>query len=662
MRTARYHTFETDFTMNTTPWANGLVFPMQRGPYQNNGASPWYSTMTLGTPGQRLKLSIDSGTNITWVTSTLCAPDQCVHFGGSRFDYRASSTFEFTDCLQRPYSFGPWGTLQVETASEVLTTPSGATLPMKLFLAAAYSGDQFKQLDWDGGVGLPCSSAYTEGRSSFLFQELLRNGQLDPEHPYVAFDCNTKDCNGTCQMGAIDESKTRGPQLFLPWSVYSTLPGVEYIWSTDLKSYSVGGETLATNVKLALDSGSSQFKGDNRIMEQTLARIARGGHPNVVLDFADGQITLGAGLYNTLIEEGPQKGQTLPQFAPLGLTDLVLVGSLVMEHCYTVLEYQVVQCGHEVYSLAPVGIWLFNRPDGPQIITRTSSRRFNTGPRPVTHTKVIIPGPTAKGSDSPSQSVAGTWENDYGSVMDLTVTDGKVSGTYRSSTGSTGTYEVTGYQLNTVAIPTLNQPVALAIEWHSIGRDPADPSWNWCSGLSGQMSVTNKGDTLTLSHLLVATSDFPGLADRGTYIDKLVYRRANTTQPNEPSPVLAKLLPIDNLLTGTWIAADRTTLELNVHTSSEQRFGYVRGYLSSAPETPGVELSGFTDINAVASKLSRQSVALTAAKTSLAISLCGSLELESETLTLVMLSSLQTAPAHAYLATDIMTVSFKRHK
>ncbi|MGC3555712.1 peptidase A1 pepsin, partial [Pseudomonas aeruginosa] len=73
-------------------------------------------------------------------------------------------------------------------------------------------------------------------------------------------------------------------------------------------------------------------------MRQTLARIAQGGEPDVVLGFADGELTLGANLYNCLIDEGPQKGQVLPQFNALGLTDLVLVGSVVMEHCYTVYE------------------------------------------------------------------------------------------------------------------------------------------------------------------------------------------------------------------------------------------------------------------------------------------------------------------------------------
>ncbi len=642
--------------MNTSLPGKRLVFPMQRGPFQNNGATPWYSTIALGTPGQPLKLAIDSGTNITWVTSTLCPPDQCTHFGAGRFDYQASSSFTFTDCLQRPYSFGPWGTLQIESASDVLNTPSGATLPMKLFLAAGYGGAQFKQLDWDGGIGLPCSSAYVEGRSSFLFQELLRSGQLDPAHPYVAFDWNANDQGGTCQMGAIDQSKTHGPHVFLPWSMYSKVPGVEYIWSADLKSYSVGDETLATDVTFALDSGSSQFKGDDRIMQQTLARIARGGSPEVVLEFAEGEITLGAQLYNVLIEEGPDKGRTLPQFAPLGLADLVLVGSLVMEHCYTVYEYQVVKCGHEVYSLAPVGVWLFNRPDGPQIITRSSSRGFIAGARPVATGKVTLPAPAVH--PLRSTSVAGTWKNDYGSVMTLTVTGNQISGVYQSSTGSTGKYAVTGYQSSSAATANQGLPVALAIDWHSMGEEPADPSWNWTSGLCGQISLVEHEEVLELSHLLVASSDFPGLAQQGTYVDKLRYRRCSpgVTECLDANTFLQT--KIDNPLTGRWMTPDANVLTLTVEAQSKGRFGRVTGTLSGP--AGAMEVTGFTDICAVERGLTLQSTAITAAQETGVLSLCGTLDLKSDVLELSILTCTPTAPTLTYVQTRLSSATFKR--
>lgn len=353
--------------------SDGVIFPMSKGPFQNNGAAPWFSEIPIGTPGQTLKLAIDTGTNITWVTSTLCPPDQCQHYSGGRFDVSASSSFSFTDCLDRPFSFGPWGTMQVQTGADVLTIPGGLTVPAKMFFSSFYDGDQFSQLDWDGGIGMPSSSAYVEGRSSFLFQELMIAGYVDPDLPYVAFDWDPVTKLGTCQMGGYDDSKMQGPSLYLPWTPYTTLAGVEYLWSADLASYMVGDQVVAENVKFALDSGSSQFKGDDDIMNQTLALIASLGNPNVVLSFpGDGRINIPPAAYNVLIEAGPDQGQVIPQFQPLGIPDLALVGSILMDYLYTVHEYRVVECQATTYSLAPVGMHLFNRSNERRIITESS--------------------------------------------------------------------------------------------------------------------------------------------------------------------------------------------------------------------------------------------------------------------------------------------------
>lgn len=649
---------DTEVSMNKHYWTDGLVFPMHRGPFQNNGAAPWYSTLSLGTPGQPLKLTIDTGTNITWITSTLCPTDQCKHFAGRRFDYKASTTFSFVDCLQRPYSFGPWGTMQVEAGTDVLSMPNGASLPTNLFLAAYYSGDQFRQLDWDGGIGLPASSVYVEGRSSFLLQELLHSDQINPEQPYVCFDWDAKTHSGTCTMGAIDKAKTQGAHVFLPWSAYQKTPGLEYLWATDLSAYSVGGKTLATHLKFALDSGSSQFKGDDTLMKQTLQQIACGEHPDIVLDFADGQVTLGANLYNVLIEQGPQKGQTVPQFFPLGLADLVLVGSLLMEHCYTVYEYQVIQCGPTAYSLAPVGIWLFNRPDGPQLITRPSAHAFKSGPRRITCESLVRPPTPATVRPPPWGSVEGTWTNDYGSVMNLRVSGNQVSGEYSSSTGSTGHYEVTGYQMDAAATQQLGQPVALAIEWRSISEGSVDPSWNWSSGLCGQISLVGAEEVLTLNHLLVASRDFAAVASQGTYIDKLLYRRSGPTQDKKLHTAPSLEQTLKNALTGTWQASDGTRLTLAVKVARQGRLGRVHGHLSTPSGLS--EVSGFTDINATASELPLQSMAITAAQKSCVVSLSGALDIKRDVLSLQVLTSAPTAPDHAYVQTQLSSLTFER--
>ena len=255
-------------------------------------------------------------------------------------------------------------------------------------------------------------------------------------------------------------------------------------------------------------------------------------------------------------------------------------------------------------------------------------------------------------------SVAGTWQNEYGSLMTLSVSGQNISGVYQSSTGSTGVYEVVGYQMSAAATQSLGQPAALAIEWHSIGEDSIDPSWNWSSGLYGQISLVGTEEVLTLSHVLVASSDFPGLANAGTYVDKLTYRRSVAVQHEVQSTAPPVPQSSKSSLAGTWIASDGTFLKLYVEETREARFGRVHGSLNLASAQS--QISGFTDINAEKTGLSRQSVVITSAHKNNVLTLCGTLQLKDDVLELMMLTGEPTAPTHAYVQTRISALTFKR--
>jgi hypothetical protein len=55
-------------------------------------------------------------------------------------------------------------------------------------------------------------------------------------------------------------------------------------------------------------------------------------------------------------------------------------------------------------------------------------------------------------------TLAGVWKNEYGSIMTLKLAEpNMLTGTYQSSTGSSGTYRVIGYE--TDAEPTPNSGV-----------------------------------------------------------------------------------------------------------------------------------------------------------------------------------------------------------
>jgi saccharopepsin len=368
---------------DAAPELTGVIYQMTKGPYQNNGAAPWYTQTSIGTPPQNLKFAIDTGTNILWCTSSMCAPDGCQHYSGGRFYWGSSSTFNWINKSYTPFSFGPWGTMMVVTGKDVLGVPNASPMPMAFYLSAQYSGPQFAQLDWDGGLGIPSGSAYVQQGNSFIVATLMNQGTISPNTPWVAFNWDPNSRTGTCQIGGVDTSKfIQSEGIFMPWSPYTQFKGVEYIWSTALQSYAVGGQVLATDIQFCLDSGSSQFKGDDNLMNQTLALVGPGGPP-VTLAINGGQMTITADMYMVEIEAGPDQGKDLPQFNPLGLTNLALVGSVVMENCYTIFGYTASYDENGQVVLSPNGMWAFNKPGGPKIITQPSANLELPGPKDV---------------------------------------------------------------------------------------------------------------------------------------------------------------------------------------------------------------------------------------------------------------------------------------
>ncbi len=374
----------------TAQTATGLVYPLKRGPYQNNGATPWFSPLPLGTPGQSLKFGLDTGSNFIWVTSSLCAEsgNACPHYGGLEFNYGQSSSFTWVDRTDKNVDFGPWGTMVVETGRDLIGTPNGRVTNTTLYLSKDYSGSQFAQLDWDGGIGFPSGSQYAQPGVSFYMQDLFNAGIIDPEYPYISFVTDYAAGVGSCRLGGVDsEAFDPSAGIFMPWSPYTGLPGVEYLWTTNLSQYVVGSQTVATNAVFSLDSGSSRFKGDDTFMNTTLSIIAAAPQkPDVTLHLGRsvsggiGQITLPPSVYEVTIEAGPDAGQTLPQFHPLGIPNMVLVGSVLMDLFYTIFEYDV-QASSMGYTLKPVGMWLFNKTGDGDFIRSRSEKPAPVGIR-----------------------------------------------------------------------------------------------------------------------------------------------------------------------------------------------------------------------------------------------------------------------------------------
>jgi hypothetical protein len=388
-----------------------ITVPLTHGPFQNNGATPWYAKLQYGTPGQPLKIALDTGSNFNWVTSDLCSPTGCQHYGNSRFHQTASSTFSWISQTPKNVDFGPWGTMVVETGKDKIQIP-GAAQPTALYLAQSYSGPQFQMLDWDGGIGFPSGTAYADTDVSFFFNDLIDGGIVGPSNPYLSFDTDLNSGTGNVLLGGYDFSKFNPAEgIFMPYTPYQKFPNVEYIWSTPLANISVGGTSVASGIQFCLDSGSSQFKGDTTIMNTILSLV--GSNPSAPVELTvgtgsnnlPGRIVIPPQVYNVLLQAGPGAGTIVPQFAPLGLTDLVLVGSVLMDYLYTIFLYSVSGTPGN-WTLSPVGMYLFNKIGGPQLIQPGTSGGATApgaflplGPQPVN----ALPPATSAGNYGPAR-------------------------------------------------------------------------------------------------------------------------------------------------------------------------------------------------------------------------------------------------------------------
>ncbi|QYY27558.1 MULTISPECIES: avidin/streptavidin family protein [Cupriavidus] len=257
-------------------------------------------------------------------------------------------------------------------------------------------------------------------------------------------------------------------------------------------------------------------------------------------------------------------------------------------------------------------------------------------------------------------SIAGTWRNEYGSLMTLSVGDGvapgALRGLYRSSTGSVGSYLVAGFAAAQAVSLDHGQPVALSICWHSLGGEQADPSWQWTSGLSGQLSVVDGEEVLTLSHLLMASGDFPGLMPAGHYIDKLSYRRC-ANPPSAPAIVRPAAATMNHPLAGEWCGGDGTVLKLVAGLLPDAGFAEVSGVLSCKGHE--VPVTGFITSGS-GTAVSRHAVSLAVADpgAGTVAAMSGTLDAARGTLQLFSLSSRSTTSGDRYAQTSASHVEY----
>ena len=263
-------------------------------------------------------------------------------------------------------------------------------------------------------------------------------------------------------------------------------------------------------------------------------------------------------------------------------------------------------------------------------------------------------------------TVEGVWINDYGSLVTLAVAGDWIVGTYASTTGSTGEFPLIGCRQTSVPQPPRGLALAFTISWFPIAGGPPAPNSHWSSCMTGQISVRDGAETMTLSHALLASNVFPDRCEAGTYIDKLNFRRVEEASSAQVRKMAPSDLPVFTIeperehrsansasspLDREWVASDGTVLRIRMTPHPSSGFGWLSGSLT---ETTGEQfpIAGVTDINAMTSGLDLQSMAITARSGDASVTAwAGYLDLPTDVLRLLRMCSAPTTPDATYLQT-----------
>ncbi|HAS6052973.1 TPA: hypothetical protein I7122_09520 [Vibrio vulnificus] len=649
---------------------SGLVMPLQKGPFQNNGASPWFANIGVGTPSQKMKFSFDTGSNFNWVTSTFCKEPYCQHFGGGKFDAYESITYLSISEVDQKVDFGPWGEMLVVAGNDDLQLLPKTRVNSDLYLSRLYKGEQFKELDWDGGIGLPTlmhaplaenepcvqyRGVHCKSReASFHFVEtLVEQGLISQECPYVSFSTDSDTGEGEVTFGILDVSYADSLEyLFLPWQRYS-IESLYYIWTTPLTKLSLNGEEICQSTPelpqwFCLDSGSSQFKGDpiNMKVARALAKMTKG---NFTITIPDNELTHGGNLivpeslYDVYIEEGLGKGERVVQFEPMdGLDALTLVGSVIMDSLYCVYQYRVEQDN----KLQPVGMWIFNKRNGLKIIDVQQSK-----PAPI----------FAPRYHSDSQFV-GRWVNSYGSQMDLVTNEkGELFGSYSSTTGASGRYLVYGFGCKR-AEKEKGMPLVLSISWHPYDQMEENASWHWVSTYCGQLTERNNKE-MSVVNSLVATCSFEG-AETGDYLDLLSFEKVtdyiSLEQQQDLEQFFASTSSVhENKINGDWIS-ELSDVSVSIYLKDPETG---LSFASFRQDGKTAEMKGFVDVFDSKNITSdRQSITLSGCLEGVPVSISGYRDRIKDKLVLSYWRALAQPESESYMQANAQSLICSRMK
>ena len=330
-----------------------ILLTLKRPAFEpDNGATSWYTEeIGIGTPPQnQCKFMIDTGTKNTWVSSTACTTEACNPH--EKFDAQKSSSFSNNEPASK-IDFGAWGSMSVLFSNDYFHLSKQKKLKVNFDVSIEYNGEQFKELIPDAGIGIPAHFPSSSPSSTLLLPALKENGYIP--NNIVSFWYNRKELKGEALFGGIDFNRIDPSTL----NIISLIefPSDRECWLINLQSLDgifPDGRTeqILSNVAFALDTGSSQFKGDADFINYCKSIITANGvlpekiqspssikdydYPTLHLTINDIVYPLNPEQY--FIQVSPTEWHLAFQFLA-GCENEFLVGTTFLETVYTTFDF-----------------------------------------------------------------------------------------------------------------------------------------------------------------------------------------------------------------------------------------------------------------------------------------------------------------------------------
>lgn len=223
-------------------------------PISNFLNAQYFSEITIGTPPQKFKVVLDTGSSNLWVPSVQCGSIAC--YLHNKYDSSASTTYKPNDTSFEIH-YGS-GSLSGFVSRDDVTI-GDITIKKQLFAeATSEPGLAFAFGRFDGIMGLAYDSI-SVNKIPPPFYNMISQGKLD--NPIFAFYLGGTKNQSEVTFGGIDESHYKGDLIWLPVRRRA-------YWETSLDSITLGHEKAElVNTGAILDTGTSLIVVPSTIAE-----------------------------------------------------------------------------------------------------------------------------------------------------------------------------------------------------------------------------------------------------------------------------------------------------------------------------------------------------------------------------------------------------------